>query len=331
MKKNPITYICLLIMSFNAIAQTDTLSPKETKEFIKKLNFGPENLSSKSHQSACLCIDSIETKGKTKKAINAKIGECIDKEVVSNQLMVKLFASMSGEEKNRTISINTDKKSTEYQKDYFELERWLTDSCASLKHIVRVEDVENKHSFSENKDALEEYSKGIALLSDKKYKEAIPFFEKCVKIDPKFAFAWDNLGACHRRLENFDAAIKAYKKSLSIDPDGTMPLHNLPVAYELKKDYDNAIIHYKNISKVLPDDPETYYGLGRIYTFYKVDLEKGLDYFCQAYNAYIKQNSPYRTDAEKNINYIYAELKKADKLDIFSRVLEKNNITPNKK
>ena len=329
MKKNPITYICLLSFCINSYAQTETLSPEQSKEFLKKIKFDTKNLSSKSQQTACLCIDSIETSGKGKKEITAKIAECIDKEVVSNQLIEKLFADMTGDSKDKkVISISTDKDSPEYQKYYFKLEKWLTDSCASLKRKITIEDNESEKSVSKNKEALEEYSKGVGYFEEKNYKKALTYFKKSVKIDPDFAFAWDNIGMCNRLLEKYDDAIEAYKKSLAIDPNGAMPLHNLPVAYEKKKDYDNAIIHYKNISKVLPDDPETFYGLGRIYTFFKTDLEQGLDYFCQAYNAYVNQNSPYRTDAEKNINYIYAELKKAGKLDVFNRILKKNNIKP---
>jgi Tfp pilus assembly protein PilF len=327
MRKNPITYICLLSFCINAYAQTETLSPEATKDLMKKIKFDTKSMTSKSHQTACLCIDSIETTGKGKKEITAKIAECIDKEVISNQMVDKIFADMTGESKDKkVINISTDKNSPEYQKYYFELEKWLADSCSSLKRKITIEDNISEKSMSENKAALEEYGKGVELFEEKKYKEALPYFKKSVKIDPNFAFAWDNIGMCNRLLEKYDAAIEAYKKSLAIDPNGAMPLHNLPVAYELKKDYDNAIIHYKNISKMMPDDPETNYGLGRIYTYYKVDLEKGLDYFCQAYRAYIKQNSPYRTDAEKNIGYIYAQLKKDNKLEIFNRVLEKNDI-----
>jgi tetratricopeptide (TPR) repeat protein len=328
MKKNPITYICLLSFCANSYAQTETLSPEQSKELMKKIKFDTKSLSSKSHQTACLCIDSIETSGKGKKEITAKIAECIDKEVVSNQLVAKIFADMTGESKDKTIYISTDKSSKEYQKYYFELEKWLADSCASLKRKITIEDNESEKSVSNNKAALDEYGKGVELFEEKKYKEALTYFKKSVKIDPNFAFAWDNVGMCNRLLEKYDAAIEAYKKSLAIDPNGAMPLHNLPVAYEMKKDYDNAIIHYKNISKVMPDDPETFYGLGRIYTFFKIDLEQGLDYFCQAYNAYVNQNSPYRIDAEKNINYIYAKLKTDGKLDVFNRILKKNNIKP---
>jgi tetratricopeptide (TPR) repeat protein len=297
---------------------------------MKMLKIDSSHIVAQSRKSACLCVDSIETIGVETKEIRANIAKCIENEVVSYQLSMKLFASLTGDEKDKKIiAINTDINTQEYKKYYFELEKWLADSCDAVREKMMVEDTQNEHSVSKNKEALEEYSKGIKYLNDKNFKKALPFFEKCVKIDPKFAFAWDNIGVCNRRLENYDAAIKAYKKSLALDPKGMMPLHNLPVVYELKKDYDNAILHFKNINKLLPDDPEASYGLGRIYTHHKMDMETGLDYFCQAYNIYVNLNSPYRTDAEKNINYIYSKLKAEGKEEIFMRILKQNKISPN--
>jgi len=42
---------------------------------------------------------------------------------------------------------------------------------------------------------------------------------------------------------------------------------------------------------------------------------------------YIAQKSPYRTDAEKNIQAIYAEMKKEKKEDKFFEILKANNIS----
>ncbi len=59
------------------------------------------------------------------------------------------------------------------------------------------------------------------------------------------------------------------------------------------------------------------------------DFEKGLDNMCKAYVIYTQQKSPYRTDAEKVIAYIYSEMKKQNKTDKFNEVLKANNINQN--
>ena len=85
---------------------------------------------------------------------------------------------------------------------------------------------------------------------------------------------------------------------------------------------------YQRLAAIYPDDPETFYGIGRVYIL-KNDSEKALDNMCKAYNLYIKINSPYRTDAEKNIQMLYQQMKKDNKEDVFNKILKDNNINPN--
>ena len=48
---------------------------------------------------------------------------------------------------------------------------------------------------------------------------------------------------------------------------------------------------------------------------------------CKAYVMYMEQQSPYRSDAEGNIQYLYNELKKQGKEDVFHKVLKDNKIS----
>ncbi|MFB3389754.1 hypothetical protein [Flavobacterium sp. LAR06] len=66
-----------------------------------------------------------------------------------------------------------------------------------------------------------------------------------------------------------------------------------------------------------------------MYALHLNDPEKGLDNMCKAYNLYIEQKSPYRADAEKIIQMIYADLKKVGKEDTFDKILATNNIKSN--
>ena len=57
------------------------------------------------------------------------------------------------------------------------------------------------------------------------------------------------------------------------------------------------------------------------------EYEKGLDNICKAYNLYIVQKSPYRTDAELLISQLFKEMKNAGKETTFDEILKKNNIS----
>jgi hypothetical protein len=50
---------------------------------------------------------------------------------------------------------------------------------------------------------------------------------------------------------------------------------------------------------------------------------------CKAYNIYVAQKSPYRSDAEQVINLIFKEMKKENKEDKFNKILKDNNIRSN--
>jgi len=175
------------------------------------------------------------------------------------------------------------------------------------------------------------YFKGIDQSEKQNYQKAISYFQRALKIDSLFAFAWDNMGLCYRKLDKYDDAIYAYNKSLELDPLGLMPLQNIAVAYKYKKEYQKALAAYETLAELDSKNPEVYYGIGLLYAYSLNDLENGLDNICKAYTYYIAQKSPYRTDAEKLINLIYADMKKQGKETAFDEILKNNNINQNNK
>jgi tetratricopeptide (TPR) repeat protein len=328
MKKKYFSFAAFILCIQYSFAQTDTLSGDAARQIISMIKLDTVKIMRDFATHACSCIDSISLINKTNKEISADVFKCIDKEVGTYQLTLQLYRSMQSGSKNNNIILNTDKESPEYQRYYFEMERWLTDSCPSIKLAAASDNKESEYSMSKDKVALGYYDKGLIAFNKDDYKTAIPWFEKAVKQDEKFAFAWDNLGVCRRNLGDLDGALEAYLKSNKLDPKGKMPLMNIPVVYEYKKDYDKALEAYENLAKVYPDDPEAYYGSGRMYEM-KNDYEKALDYMCKAYNAYININSPYRSDAEKNINIYYQKLKGLGKEEVFYKILKDNHIKTN--
>jgi tetratricopeptide (TPR) repeat protein len=227
------------------------------------------------------------------------------------------------------ISINTNENSEEYKKYFYELERYMMSNCASVKEKIATNEKQSAKSFSDNKKAIEFYSKGMDESKKENYQKAVEYFEKAIKEDSEFAFAWDNLGLNYRKLNNFDKAIECYKKSLELDPKGLMPLQNIAIVYQYKKEYNKAIEAYSKLAELDKNNPEIYYGIGNVYATNLQDYEKGLENMCKAYNMYVYLKSPYRTDAEKMISLIYVEMKKQGKEEKFNQILKDNNITQN--
>ena len=209
------------------------------------------------------------------------------------------------------------------------MERYMMDNCKSLKSKVAASDLENFFSVSKNPEAQKLYTKGVKASEKGNYNEAITHFKKALKVDSLYAFAWDNIGLCYRKLNNYTEAIYAYNRSLALDAMGQMPLQNIAVAYKFNKEYDKAILAYQRLAELDSKNPEVYYGIGETYSLYMNDYENGLENMCKAYNLYIEQKSPYRSDAEKIISVIYTEMKKQGKETRFIEILKENKITAN--
>jgi tetratricopeptide (TPR) repeat protein len=316
-------FIIILTIGLSAIGLSQEKPNKQQAKLLEELA-----------ENACKCIDSIRAYTLSREETAKEISKCIDEQAGAFQMGSNLMnigdlksnAEEHDGKKQINISINADQNSREYKEYYFQMERYLMANCISIKSKIASSDKPGEKSVSENQQALEFYSKGLDESGKENYKNAIACFEKAVKADSLFAFAWDNLGICYRKLNDYDKALDAYKKSLEIDPKGIMPLQNIPIVYEYKQEYQNAIDAYGRLAEINKNDPEVYYGIGLIYALDLKDFEKGLKNICLAYNLYIQQKSPYRTDAEKVIGMIYSEMKKYGKEDRFHEILKENNI-----
>lgn len=309
--------VLTLIISFTAFSQ------EEENSLLKEMG-----------SNACQCIDSISLYNKPKKEVIEGIYSCIDAQAGAYQMGSKLSnidytkdAVEKDGKKQIDITVNMDKDSREYREYYYEIERHLMNNCDALKEAIASNEQQGEKSVSENAEARRYYSLGIEESKSGNFEKAIEYYREAIRIDPDFAFAWDNIGICYRRLEKYDLAIEAYEQSLSIDPYGVMPLQNIAIVYQYTKEYEKAIEAYERYGAIHKDNPEFYYGAGRVYAVFLNQHEKGLDYLCKAYNLYTESNSPYRSDAEQVILVIHQEMQKLGKEDKFLEILKANNIT----
>lgn len=316
--------ILLISLSNNLLCQNaDQLS---TESFLSEFS-----------ASACKCIDSIYVANKNQANISDEVSVCIKKQIATYQLSVKVLNNSVGKndksttkKKDNLVVLNTNENSDEYKTYYYEIERYLMKNCEVLKSKISLNNVERENSVSANNEAMELYNQGNVEAAKNNHTTAIDYYEKALKIDPKFAFAWDNLGISYRKIGEYDKALNAYQKSLEIDSNGITPLQNIAVVYQFKKEFTKAIDTYKKIAAIDKKNPEALYGIGLTYATGLGELEKGLDYMCKAYSLYIEMKSPYRTDAEQIIAAIYAEMKGKGKEEEFMKILKDNNIEPKK-
>ena len=207
----------LLIIVF-CISQSFFSQEKEKKNTFK---FNKDAFLKELAENACECIDSIDTFNKIKDTIASEINVCIDKQVTVYQFGLQmadieidletLTDSTQIKQKDANIIIASNPDSEQYKEAYYDLERYLVDNCIALKSKISVYDKLNEKSLSNNPLASEYYNKGLDAFDAEDYNKAITFYKKAVTVDPDFAFAYDNMGVCYRKLNQFDDAIKLMK------------------------------------------------------------------------------------------------------------------------
>jgi tetratricopeptide (TPR) repeat protein len=78
---------------------------------------------------------------------------------------------------------------------------------------------------------------------------AIKNFEKAIELDPKYASAYNGLGAAFIQADNLEAAIDAWKMAVKINPDLGFALYNLGLAFLRRGDKVSALDYLNRYKK----------------------------------------------------------------------------------
>lgn len=78
--------------------------------------------------------------------------------------------------------------------------------------------------------ARKEYDKGAAEYEKGNLEKAMASLEKAIEIDPSFADAYNELGACYAKLGQQDKAAAEFAKAAHLDPDSAMMQFNLALS-----------------------------------------------------------------------------------------------------
>jgi tetratricopeptide (TPR) repeat protein len=162
------------------------------------------------------------------------------------------------------------------------------------------------YGSTENKEAKEYYDKAYGYGETKDYKNAVKWYEKAVKADPKFIEAYDNMGAAYRKMGDLENAKKSYFKSIELYPQGNMAHQNLGIVYWIEKKHDKALEQYTIMQKNDSTDAEGFYGPIQIYFALK-DFKNAIKSAHKTLEIYEATNSPYIADAQYmlGISYYY--------------------------
>ncbi len=157
-------------------------------------------------------------------------------------------------------------------------------SYAYIGNYKKGEDI-FRESLSREKDLkniyLNYYNLGWTLDKQKKLNEALYWYLRAVKANPKHLNGLHNVAYTYDRLAKTDSAIYWYNQALKINPAFTLSLYNLASLYNDKYKYDSSLHYYKLLYPLAPTDATVPYEIGQLY-YYKAIYDSAIVYYRRA-------------------------------------------------
>ncbi len=116
------------------------------------------------------------------------------------------------------------------------------------EEVVSVEEEEpapsQPQSATEAETARQHIERGIALLDEDEYEQAILVFNKAIELYPDESAAYFYRGLSYGRSGEYDKAITDFSVTINLKPDNKRAYYNRGFIYERKEEYDRAIADY---------------------------------------------------------------------------------------
>jgi len=131
---------------------------------------------------------------------------------------------------------------------------------------------------------------GLSLFKQSKHLEAIPVYQKTIKLDPEDAQAWYYLGFCYKWNEDIPMAIQCLEKALelSVTPSISDVYIGLGQFHGLNRDFQKAIHNYSRAYEWDPENAIPLAQLGMLIEESGGEKKHARNY----YKAFIKQANP---------------------------------------
>lgn len=135
------------------------------------------------------------------------------------------------------------------------------------------------------------FDKGLELIYEQKYNDAIMNFDKCINLEKNNEIAYYNRGLCKYYLKEYKGAIKDYEKAIKIKKDYPNAYDNMGLAYEAEGNLDDAIKCYTTSISIDNYNYSGYYFRG-IARYSKRDYSAAMEDFNKALEIKPKSNDP---------------------------------------
>jgi tetratricopeptide (TPR) repeat protein len=150
------------------------------------------------------------------------------------------------------------------------------------------------------------------------FEKAIEHYKKAIKINPKYAPAYNVIGYIQNEQEKYEEAIEYLKKAIEIDSEFAGPYNNIGYALYKQKKYEEAIKYLKKAIEIDPKHAYAYNNMGNAYYY-------GLKKNNEATNCYKKaiEIDPKCVYAYKGMGDVYYNQKEYNKaIDYYKKAIE---------
>ena len=107
--------------------------------------------------------------------------------------------------------------------------------------------------------AEESYQRGLALIMQGEFRDAIVEFNRAIRMDPTYAEAYHDRGNAYSGLGNEVAAFADYNKAITLDPDYGNAYYNRGNLYLQREQYHQAIADYDRAIELNAEDAESHH------------------------------------------------------------------------
>jgi tetratricopeptide (TPR) repeat protein len=121
--------------------------------------------------------------------------------------------------------------------------------------------------FAQPKTAEENYTEGLKLVGEQKLQEALPFFNKAIKLNPRHYNAYTQAGLVFVKLQNKTDALVCLKAAVKLKKDNAIAYSSLGNLYKnVVGKPDSALFYFKKLVTIKADTTsEACYNIGWCY------------------------------------------------------------------
>ena len=132
-----------------------------------------------------------------------------------------------------------------------------------MAKITRPDYVESRNPRNDKKITVNEndieslYDKGVRLDGHRKFREAIEFYDKVLRLDPNHYFALDRKGGSLLELKEVEQGISTLNKAISLKPEMYIARFNRICAYYATKNIEKVLSELEELHRIHPEDQAT--------------------------------------------------------------------------